>query len=442
MSISSELTLLANTKESIRTSINNKGGSVGASDTFASYATAIANLRTGQSGNPLLTSIDVSDFSGTTFNKSTTYITSITIPSGVTTIANTALQYLPITSLTIPDSVTSIGIASIANCYSLTSLTIGTGLRTVNYTAFEHCDNLTSVYYRGSLADWCGINFGTYSFGSATLGQPLYNNANSRLYINNTAITGELTIPNTVTTLANGCFSGYKAITSVVIPNNVTTINGQVFGGCSNLTKINVGSGVTSIGTKAFYYCTGLTALIFNSTTPPTLADTDVLSNTNNCPIYVPAASVEAYKAASNWSTYASRIYAIAQVATVDNTPVYNYDLGMTSSTTMITSTNMQKMPTGTSLELAEGIIDAGGSFGNYTSITLPSTFTSFDDQGMIGNTTTTLTCLATTPPTAERNDIGGANLTAIYVPAASVSDYQAASGWSNFASIIQAISA
>jgi hypothetical protein len=33
--------------------------------------------------------------------------------------------------------------------------------------------------------------------------------------------------------------------------------------------------------------------------------------NTNNCPIYVPSASVNAYKSASGWSTYASRIQAI-----------------------------------------------------------------------------------------------------------------------------------
>jgi len=33
--------------------------------------------------------------------------------------------------------------------------------------------------------------------------------------------------------------------------------------------------------------------------------------NTNNCPIYVQADSVDAYKAATNWKTYASRIQAI-----------------------------------------------------------------------------------------------------------------------------------
>jgi hypothetical protein len=35
--------------------------------------------------------------------------------------------------------------------------------------------------------------------------------------------------------------------------------------------------------------------------------------NTNNCPIYVPSASVETYKAATNWSSLESRIQAIQQ---------------------------------------------------------------------------------------------------------------------------------
>jgi len=39
---------------------------------------------------------------------------------------------------------------------------------------------------------------------------------------------------------------------------------------------------------------------------------TSAFDSTNNCQIYVPAASVDAYKAATNWSSYASRIQAIA----------------------------------------------------------------------------------------------------------------------------------
>jgi hypothetical protein len=41
------------------------------------------------------------------------------------------------------------------------------------------------------------------------------------------------------------------------------------------------------------------------------LGNSNAFDNTNNCPIYVPSASVEAYKAATNWSSLSSRIQAI-----------------------------------------------------------------------------------------------------------------------------------
>ena len=97
---------------------------------------------------------------------------------------------------------------------------------------------------------------------------------------------------------------------SVEIGNCVTSIGAAAFYRCSGLTSIDIPSGVTSIGNYAFQYCTSLTSVTVNPTTPPSLGYF-VFDNTNYCPIYVPSASVNAYKSASGWSTYASRIQAI-----------------------------------------------------------------------------------------------------------------------------------
>lgn len=67
---------------------------------------------------------------------------------------------------------------------------------------------------------------------------------------------------------------------------------------------------LTSIGDDCFNYSSNLTSIICMATTPPTLGDS-AFKNTNNCPIYVPTESVNTYKTAENWSTYASRIQAI-----------------------------------------------------------------------------------------------------------------------------------
>jgi hypothetical protein len=54
---------------------------------------------------------------------------------------------------------------------------------------------------------------------------------------------------------------------------------------------------------------------VFNRTTPPTLANTNAFSNINSiCKIYVPDESVEVYKSATNWVTYADYIYPMSEM--------------------------------------------------------------------------------------------------------------------------------
>ena len=76
------------------------------------------------------------------------------------------------------------------------------------------------------------------------------------------------------------------------------------------------------------------------------------------------------------------------------------------------------------------------------TSIILQEGLTSIGDSAFAGcKALTTVTCLSPAPPELRDNTFSGCNaLTAIYVPAGSVEAYQAATGWSDYAGIIQAI--
>lgn len=123
----------------------------------------------------------------------------------------------------------------------------------------------------------------------------------------------DITIPNTVTRIGRDAFEYCRALKSVNIPNGVTVIENFTFRYCSSLTEVAIPNSVTSIYREAFYSCSSLTAITVLATTPPTL-ESDVFAGTNNCPIYVPAESVNAYKAATNWSRYANRIQAIPTV--------------------------------------------------------------------------------------------------------------------------------
>ena len=109
--------------------------------------------------------------------------------------------------------------------------------------------------------------------------------------------------------LPGQCFWG-SSIYEVVIPSCVISIEYEAFSGCISLTTVTIPNSVTNIGSIAFNSCSGLTSITCNAIIPPTCTY-GAFDNTNDCPIYVPASSVDIYKAAENWSEYASRIQAI-----------------------------------------------------------------------------------------------------------------------------------
>ena len=213
---------------------------------------------------------------------------SVVIGDCVTRIWNFALASgSSLTSVTIPDSVTTIGGWAFENCTSLASITIPDSVTDISNDVFNGCSSLASI---------------TIPSGVTSLYQGVF--------LDCTSLTS-VTIGNGVINIYNVVFENCTSLTSITIPDSVTYIGISTFGFCSSLTGITIPDSVTSIDSYAFKYCTGLTSVTVNATTPPTLGSQS-FDNTNNCPIYVPAESLNAYKTASGWSTYASRIYAIS----------------------------------------------------------------------------------------------------------------------------------
>ena len=204
-----------------------------------------------------VTSINNSAFYGCTS------LSSVTISYSVTSIGESAFRFCSsLSGITIPDSVTSIGFSAFTNCYSLTSVTIGNGVTSIGRRVFYQCTGLTSV-----------------------------------------------TIPS-VTSIGASAFTNCYSLTTGTIPSCVTSIGDSAFMNCSGLTSVTIPSGATSIGANAFAICSSLSNVTVEATTPPTLGSL-AFNGTNNCPIYVPSASVQVYKQTGGWRTYASRIQAI-----------------------------------------------------------------------------------------------------------------------------------
>jgi hypothetical protein len=113
-------------------------------------------------------------------------LTSVTIPSGVTSIRHyTFYRCSGLTSVTIPSGVTSIGFRAFAGCSGLTSVTILSGVTYIGSYAFWGCSGLTSI-----------------------------------------------TIPSGVTYIGHSAFKDCSSLTSVTMPNRVRSIEKDAFDGC------------------------------------------------------------------------------------------------------------------------------------------------------------------------------------------------------------------
>ena len=262
----------------------------------------------------------------------------------------------PVGDLVIPSTVTYNGITysvtSIGSCAflssfpdyadsprygcALTSVTIPNSVTTIGSQAFAGCSGLTSVYYTGDVAGWCGIEFNC---------NPLWYAHN--LYINNALVTN-LVIPSGVTEIKYAAFEDATCLTSVTIGNSVTSIGNYSFLGCFGLSSLTIGNSVTSIGVHAFSGCPGLTEIHSLNNVAPLLVESfesynDYYVGANyeavpsTIPVYIPCGASGSYY--GRWSYFSNFIESDAftfSAVSADN------NMGTVQILTMPTCTNPQ----------------------------------------------------------------------------------------------------
>ncbi|MDE7349147.1 MAG: leucine-rich repeat domain-containing protein, partial [Clostridia bacterium] len=181
------------------------------------------------------------------------------------------------TEVVIPETingyqVTCIGERAFYDRSSLTSIEIPSSVTSIGNYALFGCSSLTGIYI-SDIASWCAIEFGGY------YANPLY--CAKKLYLNNELVT-DLVIPSGVTSIGDSAFSGCSSLTSIEIPNSVTNIGEFTFYGCSSLTSIEIPSSVTSIGSNAFRGCSNLTIYCETESEP---SGWEITWNSSNRPV-------------------------------------------------------------------------------------------------------------------------------------------------------------
>lgn len=122
----------------------------------------------------------------------------------------------------------------------------------------------------------------------------------------------KISLPKSLTSIGAQLFRQCYSLTDVFIPR-VSSFSAQTFYRGNALQYFTIPKTVTSIGAEAFYQCYSLKELHLLPITPPSLANTNAFTSIpSDCIFYVPYSDdhsiLNAYKTATNWSTFASKM--------------------------------------------------------------------------------------------------------------------------------------
>ena len=226
--------------------------------------------------------------------------------STVIAVGQNAFYASCITSIVIPNTVTEIATQAFFGSDNLTTVTIPSSVTTIDDYAFANCLSLTEINVESGNPNYVSVDGILYTKDMTTLMQCPCGK------------TGTVTIPSTVTTIANGAFEGC---------------------GTNNELTVIVPASVTSIGDLCFAWTS--VAVTINATTPPTISSSSFSESSGT--ITVPAGSESAYEAVTEWNTAINGsddddedvllgdVNGDGTVNTTDAVIVINYYLGRTT---------------------------------------------------------------------------------------------------------------
>ena len=187
----------------------------------------------------------------------------VIIGNGVTQIEQSTFHFCPnLKHIALGNNTTSIGAEAFLSCDSLKYIELPNSISEIGKNAFSSCDALSSI-----------------------------------------------TLSENLSEIKEQTFSNCTSLSSIIIPDKVSTIATSAFSGCNHLVSLRLGTGVTDISYWAFKSAP-LKEIYAFSETPPTVHYTNSYTNSfdadifNQCTLYVPAGSLQAYKNAEVWKNF------------------------------------------------------------------------------------------------------------------------------------------
>lgn len=182
---------------------------------------------------------------------SCTGMTSVVLPERILSIDSFAFYGCKrLASIELPDQLGSIGDYAFAECESLRHVFIPEGLLELGEGVFTGCVGMQ--YFE--------VDRGNISFFA--IDGILLNYKVNKLIQCPAGRSGELVVPESVTSIERHAFQGCRGLTSVVLPEGLVSIKDDAFSGCTGLIAMDLPDGLEAIGKGAFNGCKGLRSIV------------------------------------------------------------------------------------------------------------------------------------------------------------------------------------
>lgn len=290
----------------------------------------------------------------------------IDISKGVTAVKDYAFFGCSVlSSVLFSEVLSSIGMHAFESCRTITSITLPSSIASIGRDAFYVCSALKEVCCLATTPPQCVEYYGRWSaFNNNATDRKIYvpasvddsvidaykntsgwsayadaivekefGDSNKKTVLRYTSTDGNVVTPNkvdafnvgiisntydnnegtivfdgTLTTIGASAFYDCTTLSSITIPDSVQEIGSFAFYDCASLVSVTIPKNVTKIENHTFDKCYALTSVYCEPTTPPTCGSEVFNNNASGRKIYVPSASVNDYKVAVGWSTYADAV--------------------------------------------------------------------------------------------------------------------------------------
>lgn len=206
-----------------------------------------------------------------------------------TIVPEYAFAYLAeLTSVDMPDNVIAIGDNGFYRCPKLSLTSLPSGITSLGDYAFADCSMLTLTSLPSGIT-----SLGDYVFRDCP-----------RLSLTS--------LPSGLTSLPTAAFQYCPKIALTTFPSGMTSIGDYAFKQGTGLASITLPPALTAIGNQAFANCYNLKVCDCTECTAVPTLGASVFQNAHaDFKILVPSALEEEWKAAANWSSYASQIIGV-----------------------------------------------------------------------------------------------------------------------------------